>query len=245
MSPTDQPDDIHAQAGEYVLGTLSIDEREALEERLVHDRELQMAVAAWEERFFPYTALVEPLAPSDYLWPRIQRSLKVHGGGISPATATTGSKRAAARRRLVHSLPFWRGAAGLGMAAALIMGIMLANVVDEPVTPEYMVVLVAPQTQSAGWVVQAVNREEIQLLPLGTFEVPAGKALEFWTKADDWQEPVSLGLVEPGQPLRLRLDQLPPLQDNQLFELTLEDESGSPTGLPTGPIEFIGRAVEI
>lgn len=238
MSLSDQPEDIHAQAGEYVLGTLSIDEREALEARLVHDRGLQMAVAAWEERFFPYTALVEPLTPSDYLWPRIQRSLNAYS---EPTTQT----RAPVRRRLVHSLPFWRGAAGLGLAAALVMGIMLANIVDEPATPEYVVVLVAPQTQSAGWIVQAVNREEIQLLPLGTFEVPAGKALEFWTKADDWQEPVSLGLVEPGQPLRLRLDQLPPLEDNQLFELTLEDESGSPTGLPTGPIEFIGRAVEI
>ena len=43
----------------------------------------------------------------------------------------------------------------------------------------------------------------------------------------------------------MRLDQLPPLEDNQLFELTLEDETGSATGLPTGPIEFIGRAVEI
>ncbi|MDQ7733056.1 hypothetical protein QT231_10130 [Halomonas sp. SpR1] len=56
---------------------------------------------------------------------------------------------------------------------------------------------------------------------------------------------VSLGLVEPGQPIRIRLDQLSPLEDNQLFELTLEDEAGSVTGLPTGPIEFIGRAVEV
>tara|TARA_R110001606_G_scaffold275106_1_gene423435 strand:+ start:92 stop:541 length:450 start_codon:yes stop_codon:yes gene_type:complete len=149
---------------------------------------------------------------------------------------------------MLHSLPLWRGAAGFGLAAALVMGVMLANEVTEPAistTPEYMVVLLAPQTQSAGWVVQASSRQEIELIPLGTFEVPEGKALEFWTKADEWQAPVSLGLVEPGQPIRMRLDQLPPLEDNQLFELTLEDETGSATGLPTGPIEFIGRAVEI
>ena len=91
---------------------------------------------------------------------------------------------------------------------------------------------------------QASSRQEIELIPLGTFEVPKGKALEFWTKADEWQAPVSLGLVDPGQPIRLRLDELPPLEDNQLFELTLEDETGSATGLPTGPIELIGRAVE-
>ena len=108
-----------------------------------------------------------------------------------------------------------------------------------------MVVLVAPQDQSPGWVVQASSPREVQLIPLGAVNVPADKALEFWTKADDWQGPVSLGLVEPGGALRISLDQLPPLQQNQLFELTLEGKEGSPTGKPTGPIQFIGRAVKV
>ena len=238
-------DDDHTLAGEYVLGTLSLEQRKALEARLPNEPELQKAVMAWEERFLPYTAITDPVTPSDYLWPRIERSLKAR----ETSAKRTGSASAPRRpRRMLHSLPLWRGAAGFGLAAALVMGVMLANEVTEPAistTPEYMVVLLAPQTQSAGWVVQASSRQEIELIPLGTFEVPEGKALEFWTKADEWQAPVSLGLVEPGQPIRMRLDQLPPLEDNQLFELTLEDETGSATGLPTGPIEFIGRAVEI
>jgi anti-sigma-K factor RskA len=41
------------------------------------------------------------------------------------------------------------------------------------------------------------------------------------------------------------LDKLPPLESNQLFELTLEPASGSPIGKPTGPIQFIGRAVKV
>ncbi|WP_301584650.1 anti-sigma factor [Halomonas alkaliantarctica] len=240
MTRSNENDDLHALAGEYVLGSLPIAEREAFEARLANDPQLQTIVADWEEQFFPYTAIVDPVTPSDYLWPRIERSMQAaskRSARVSRAVTTP--------RRLVHSLPFWRAATGLGLAAAVTMGVLLTNVSTEPATPEYMVVLLAPQTQSAGWVVQAANRQEIQLIPLGTFEVPEGKALEFWTKADDWQAPVSLGLVQPGQPQRLRLDQLPPLEDNQLFELTLEDDTGSPTGLPTGPIEFIGRAVEI
>ncbi|MBL1270174.1 MAG: anti-sigma factor [Halomonas sp.] len=239
-------EDDHTLAGEYVLGTLSLEQRKALEARLPNEPELQQAVMAWEERFLPYTAITDPVTPSDNLWPRIERSLASREALAKRARpATTVPQRP---RRMLHSLPLWRGAAGFGLAAALIMGVMLANEVTEPTistTPEYMVVLLAPQTQSAGWVVQASSRQEIELIPLGTFEVPEGKALEFWTKADEWQAPVSLGLVEPGQPIRLRLDELPPLEDNQLFELTLEDETGSATGLPTGPIEFIGRAVEI
>ncbi|MEZ0198984.1 RNA polymerase subunit sigma-70, partial [Pseudomonas qingdaonensis] len=38
---------------------------------------------------------------------------------------------------------------------------------------------------------------------------------------------------------------LPPLEANQLFELTLEKAGGSPTGLPSGPVKFIGRAVKV
>ncbi|EHA16621.1 MULTISPECIES: anti-sigma factor [unclassified Halomonas] len=238
-------EDDHALAGEYVLGTLSLEQRKALEARLPNEPELQKAVMAWEERFLPYTAITDPVSPSDYLWPRIERSLKAREASAKRTSSVVVPPRP---RRMLHSLPLWRGAAGFGLAAALVMGVMLANEVTEPTistTPEYMVVLLAPQTQSAGWVVQASSRQEIELIPLGTFEVPEGKALEFWTKADEWQAPVSLGLVEPGQPIRMRLDQLPPLEDNQLFELTLEDETGSATGLPTGPIEFIGRAVEI
>ena len=56
---------------------------------------------------------------------------------------------------------------------------------------------------------------------------------------------VSLGLVKPGQTLSVPLDKLPPLAPNQLFELTLEDPNGSPTGKPTGPIQAIGRAVKV
>jgi anti-sigma-K factor RskA len=40
------------------------------------------------------------------------------------------------------------------------------------------------------------------------------------------------------------VDKLPPLQPNQLFELTLEPVDGS-TNRPTGPIQFIGRAVKV
>lgn len=235
--PLDHDD--HALAGEYVLGTLSLAQRKAVEARLKNEPELLRAVMAWEERFMPYTALTQPVRPSDYLWPRIERSLDAsHDPQRKSVTPPP-------RRRWVNHLPLWQGVAGIGMAAALVLGVLLTNVSTTPTTPEYMVVLLAPQSQSPGWVVQASTRQQIELIPLGTFEVPEGKALEFWTKADEWQAPVSLGLVEPGEPIRVQLDNLPPLENNQLFELTLEEETGSPTGLPTGPIQFIGRAVEI
>ena len=75
--------------------------------------------------------------------------------------------------------------------------------------------------------------------------MPAEKSLQFWTKADAWKGPVSLGLVKPGEVIHVPLASLPPLEANQLFELTLEPKSCSTTGRPTGPIQFIGRAVKV
>ena len=221
--------DLNALAGEYVLGTLDLPQRLQVQQRLAHDGPLRAAVDDWERRLLPLTALAAAHVPSTLLWKRIERSLhtQAHAG------------------RWWDSLALWRGLAAAGLAASVVMAtLLLVRVVTVP-TPQYLVVLVAPQDKAPGWVVQASNAREVELIPLAVAQVPADKALEFWTKADGWQGPVSLGLVKPGQSLRIALDKLPPLQANQLFELTLENAGGSTIGKPTGPVQFIGRAVKL
>lgn len=223
-------DDLDQLAGEYVLGTLSAEQRQQVQQRLAHEPQLQAAVDAWEQRLLPLAELAQPVTPSALLWPRIERSL---GSAVRRSTSVW------------DSLGLWRGLAAAGLAATLVLGGLLLTRVTAVNAPTYLVVLVAPQDKAPGWVIQASNSREIQLIPLAVAEVPRDKALEFWTKGDDWQGPVSLGLVKPGQTLSVPLDKLPPLESNQLFELTLEPASGSPIGKPTGPIQFIGRAVKV
>ena len=55
---------------------------------------------------------------------------------------------------------------------------------------------------------------------------------------------MSLGLIEPGRTINIPLYHLPPLEPDQLFEITLEPYGGSPIGRPTGPVLYIGRAVK-
>ena len=232
----DPHEPIHELAGEYVLGTLSAERRREVQRRMAQEPALRAAVEAWEERLLPLTNLAEPVAPPPRLWSRIERSLDEL---IAPV-ASTGRDI----QRWWQSLSLWRGLAGAGLAASLVLGITLLTRPSLN-APSYLVVLVAPQDKAPGWVIQASNSQEIQLIPLSVTEVPADKALEFWTKADGWQGPVSLGLVKPGETLHVPLDKLTPLQPNQLFELTLEKSTGSPIGKPTGPIQFIGRAVKV
>lgn len=219
-------------ASEYVLGTLPTEQRTEVEQRLATDADLRAAVDAWEQRLLPLTGQAAPATPSVYLWRRIERSLGHSATRDSPVSWW-------------NRLALWRGLASAGIAASLVLATLLLTRTAAINPTAYVVVLVAPQNQAPGWVIQASNTQEIQLIPLGIMEVPADKTLQFWTKGEDWQGPVSLGLVKPGQTLSVPLDKLPPLAPNQLFELTLENPGGSKTGKPTGPIQAIGRAVKV
>jgi len=236
MSTRDH-DDIDALASAYVLGTLSSDRRREVQERLPNDAVLRTAVDAWEARLLPLTALVEPVEPTAALWSRIEQSL--------PPAASRAQVRTSAWQNWWRSINFWRAVAATGFVAASVAVLLPSTGLFAPAAPQYMVVLVAPNGTAPGWVVQTSGRDTLRLVPLGTTAVPEQRSLQFWTKADDWNAPVSLGLVQPGQPLEVKLDQLPPLVPNQLFEITLEPYAGSPTGRPTGPILYIGRAVKL
>lgn len=234
----ESPDDPQELAGQYVLGTLSTLERSALERALPQDPALRAAVAEWEARLLPLTALAAPEEPSPQLWPRI--------AGSVAATRAGAALRAPVRAGVSwwERLNLWRGLAAAGFAAAATMAVVMLQPQGAPDTG-FMVVLAQPDNLSPGWVLQSVDAGRLRLMPLRPTAVPSARALQLWTKADGWTRPVSLGLVEPGKAVEVSLRDLPPLQPNQLFEITLEPPAGSPTGRPTGPILFIGRAVKL
>ena len=227
-------DDTEELAGEYVLGTLSAGERRRVELSLPHEPALRAAVAAWEARLLPLAAMAEPAAPSPQLWARVEASL---AGARRRAPAPDA-------RRWWERLGVWRALAATGFAAAALMAVV-PRLQAPLAAPRYMVVLAAPNNMAPGWIVQVDTAGALKLVPLGTTSVAPDKSLQLWTKGDGWKGPVSLGLVQPGKAVDISLAKLPPLQANQLFEITLEPKSGSPIGRPTGPILYIGRAVQI
>lgn len=228
-------DELQHLAGEYVLGTLPAAQRQQVAQRMQNEAGLRIAVEEWERRLLPLTSLVEEQEPSLQLWPRILKDLRRQ-------SATAQSSWSA----WWNDLRFWRGLAASGFAAAAVLVAVMLMRPTAPVSgPNFMVVLVEPQERTPGWIVQASADKQLTLTPLRTVTVPGQKSLQFWTKGEGWDKPVSLGLVEPGKSVKVALDKLPPLQANQLFEITLEPENGSPIDRPTGPILFIGKAVKM
>jgi anti-sigma-K factor RskA len=234
-----ESDDIQRLASEYVLGTLSAQRRRQVEEELPRNPELQAAIRYWEERLLPLTALVEPAEPSAHLWPRIASNL----GPAHSAASRLAPENGLAR--WWNNLNFWRGLSAAGFAAASVMAFMIGTAPQVQPAPQFMVVLAAPQNMAPGWIMQADNAQSLRLIPLHTTDVPQQKSLQLWTKGEGWTGPVSLGLVQPGQSVSVPLEKLPPLQANQLFEITLEPYKGSPIDRPTGPILYIGRTVKL
>ena len=219
-------------AGEYVLGVLSPAEKAAFEVEMLRNRDLVAAVAFWNNHLLAVAPVPIPVEPASDLWQRIERDLPGRAVDQTP-------------RGLWNSLSFWRASSLAGIAATIFLTLRLLTGLLEPsgIQSQYLAVLQAPD-QSSNWLVE-VSSTAVHLRPLTPVPVNAGKALQFWTKPEGAAGPTSLGLVSPDRPTTIPLERLPMMGQNQLFEVTLEPEAGSPINRPTGPILAIGKAVRL
>lgn len=239
MSPLNIEDDSDL-AGEYVLGTLDAATRAQVEARLEHDAMLRAEVYHWQDRLNDLTKQVAPIDPTPGLWRGIATRL--------PAMEAAAPARTAPPADTVIRPPFWgsvkalRWTSGLAIAASALLALRVVLAPTSPVAPDspYMAVLTSPD-KTASWLVDASHNNEVRLIPLTRTEVAATQALQFWTKAEGANAPTSLGLVSSENITVVPLTRMPTLEGNQLFEITLEPQNGSPTGRPTGPILSLGR----
>ena len=222
-----------ATAAEYVVGTLSAAEHDEVVQALPRDAGLQQDVYFWQDKLLAMTRMLAPVEPSPALWSRIEHSLSLAKTGRSAAPA----------QPWWEGLTFWRFGAAFASVLAVELALQLRPVDAPAPATRYLAVLQSPDKQDAGWIVEAFVGGKLRLIPLGTTTVAPQKALQFWTKAQGASGPTSLGLVPPDRVTEIDVASLPTLEREQLFELTLEPETGSPIGRPTGPILYVGRTV--
>lgn len=234
------PQERDAAAAEFVLGTLAADDHAAVAEALPLDAALRAAVYAWQDRLLALSARAPAADLPPALWPRIAAGLHAPAAP-APARATP------ARAPWWQGLRFWQGLSAVGLAASLVLALRLVAPVPPAEGARFVAVLESPdERRAAGWVVEVQAGGELRLVPVGDSPpVPPGRSLQFWTKPQGAAGPTSLGLVRPGQAVAMPVARLPGVGAQQLFEITLEPEAGSPLGRPTGPILFVGRTVAL
>jgi anti-sigma-K factor RskA len=231
-----EPDNI--MAAEFVSGLLDPAQRAEAERRVETDPAFANLVAQWRERLsdLDRTAPSMPIEPT--LWQRIET-------GIATPPQTKRSPRPGLFSRLWNSIDGLRAATATSLASALVFaivaGVALTYATREAVRkPVYVAILVSDDTKQPGAVVNAFADGRVEMIPLTDINVPPGRALEIWTLWDRNIGPRSVGLIDRARTVQLNLDKLPPTGPDQLFEITLEPEGGSPIGRPTGPILYKG-----
>ena len=227
--------------GEFVLGTLDPDDHAGFAAALPHDRALQAAVYAWQDRLLPGVTQGASANPGPDLWRRIDAVLSAGPQSLP----TVAARLAELPLPWWQRLSFWQGLGSAALASSLVLGALLMLRPDEPAGARYVALLQSPDRTNTGWVVE-LRADRLRLVPVGTgMAVPAGRCLQFWTRPQDAPGPTSLGLVQAGQRMELPLSRLPGVGAQQWFEITLEPEGGSTLGQPSGPVLFGGRSVAL
>lgn len=225
-------EDIPAIADEYVLGLIEAADVDEVEVAMERDAELRAAIAASRERFLPLDMSVVPATVTEQLWQRIEAALPVQDQtGVMPLISNANDNRRSD----------WRMVAISALAATFLLAIGLAYSLTRTVEPLVVAVLIndAGEVQA---IVEDFGNEQATIRMLADFNIPGDKTIQVWTLPSKDRGPVSLGLIDGVRSARLAVPQLPTPRGDQLYEITLEDAGGSPTGRPTGPILGKGLA---
>lgn len=231
-------DDIEALAAEYVLGTLSREERLAVATRRDSDPELDAAITAWERRLGPLAEVVVPVQPPANLYNKIRARI-----GLASHVVSLRSREQALARRVSR----WRSATvGMTALAASLAGVVgwQRHQAGEMPT-QYVAVLGAGDAKPAFLLTVDTKTQMFVISAVGAPEQPK-KSYQVWLVNDRMPAPKSLGVFKDGDmevmPMQKAADH--DVLMNATYAVSLEPEGGSPTGLPTGPVVFSGKLIK-
>jgi anti-sigma-K factor RskA len=221
-------------AAEYVLGVLSAAERRDVERRLAHDAALAAEVAFWEERLSGLADAVAPVAPPPQAWSRIESAI---------AADTAAGPARSLRQGLSQSLAFWRGLAAASMALA---AASLAYVAVLPPRLPLMATL-GNSTGQPNFVAAVTASGNTLVIVPAALLTGDPVAYELWLIPPGETVPQSLGLIQPGQPVRLDIpaELAARLTRDATLAVTREPPGGSPTGRPTSPPIAAGKLTNL
>lgn len=236
MTDPDIDTDDGLLAAELALRLL---EGEALDEaraREAAEPAFAAEVAAWHERLAALLADVGPVEPDAAMWGRVSAALALR----DPRNTVIEFKR---------KIRFWRASAAAltAIAASLLLGLSLRDtqsVQPSPTTaaPRQMLIAAIGGEGAPPLAVVSVDRTDKSLILTPAALTPvAGRSHELWI-VPAAGDPRSLGLLRPGPARRIVLadDLAGLLAGGSTLAVSAEDEGGSRTGLPQGPIVATG-----
>lgn len=231
-------DDIDGLAAEYVLGTLTREERLSVAERRAADKALDKAIAAWEKRLAPMIETVTPVTPSANLYNKIRAQI-----GLSQHVVSLKAREQQLSRRAAR----WRNAfVGVSAMAACAVGILGYREYQHQQMPTQYVAVLQTGKDSPAFLLTVDTKTHNCVITAVNAPTQAAKSYEVWMVHDKLPKPKSLGVMKEGD---MSVMPMAPGPDtdmfmNASFAVSLEPEGGSPTGTPTGPVLFTGKLIQ-
>lgn len=305
-------EDQETLAAEYVLGTLSSEERQHAEALRSFDAKFESSVQQWERRLGELNVMVEAVEPSPAVWDKVKTQIEPveadrsksappdrppplsavaalasdlpaeTDGERSPAPAVAGGSAAvdapttprkiepnanivvlSRRARRWRRVSFAVGALAAVLALYIAVwqvapdlmpsqlrprqGNMVARSDTTPRTQQDRLVAVLQQGPNAPAFLLTFDMQRRTLfIRKVSATAEAGKSYELWLISKNLGAPRSLGVIGNDEFTSRNLagnydaDTL----RAATYAVSLEPNGGSPTGAPTGPVLFTGRAVE-
>lgn len=232
-------------AAELALRLLSDEEQAAARAELAGDPELAALVAQWEDRLAPMATELEPVPPSPQTWQRIAASLE----GPRAANDNFAAESAALLARLRR----WQLGGMAAAAAALVIGLLVAPLLQRPIAPVEqpaapLLAASLPVGSAEGPRLALTYLPQSRDLVIEASNVP-GDGIhdhELWLVVPDGK-PVSMGVIASGEQRRVAL---PPELAGRIAAgldvvLTREPLGGAPQGGEAGPVVASGKFTTI
>ena len=241
-------EDRDIMAAEYALGTLDTNERAQAEALRASDPAFAERVVYWENRLGELTATIASVEPPPAIWDKLALRIASSSAPDKTTAVVPSTNGGADVIDLTRRLKRWRNTAYL--ASALAASLLLFVVVREAYQPRQpeagrFVAVLQRDSVSPGFLLTVdLKSKEFTVRRVGA-DAQRDRSYELWLVHDSFPQPKSLGVIGGSEFTRAALSAYDPKIINEAtYAVSLEPPGGSPTGVVTGPVVYVGKLIE-
>lgn len=215
-------------AGEYVLGVLSLEDRQKVERRMRSDRQFAAIVSRWEQNLSEFNEEYEAVKPTASVYPKIEK--RIFGSPVFGAS-------------LWNSLMVWRSVAfgSLFLAAGVLVFAITNEAALRAPAGKLLSASLAGQNSAISLLANYdASSGRLKVTPVAAGK-PEEKSLELWLiRGSDPAEALGI-LPQTGDgEITLPSELHAKLTEGAIIAVSVEPFGGSPTGKPTGDVVASG-----
>jgi len=224
MSQLD-PQALDELASEYVLGTLTAEQRQYVQKLMQQDLVVKQRVQAWEERLNPLATAVPPVSPPADVWRAIEEKIFADRGPVisEPPPAIR-----------------WRWTGAAAIAAAIILGVGLSLFSFNSTVPEsYVGVLSAANSREPAMHASALrHNNQLSIKMIKPITIAADQILVLWALPKN-EKPLRIGAIAPSGKTAIQLPAEAEIVFKGVSTLAVAVETADETKPTITPDEFL------